>query len=277
MLKKLQAVLALFCMATFASAGTTVIGTASVRGNMRVDGSTVQGDATVFNGTVVETDDASANLRMGHGIDVTMSKSSKGTVYSDHFVLQRGASELTAPGPFEMEADGLRVAADSPNSVAIVTMAPNKTVNVAVLAGRFKVRDGDGFFLSNVLPGRPLSFAAQAQASTSPYFISVVGLLDSENGHYLLTTAENVKYELTGIDIQKFVSDKVVVTGTFTPAAQGGEVAGTIMVKTIGLNPGGPSGETTKTGKWMIIGTALGGAGTVAWVVYNAEQPQASR
>lgn len=277
MLKKLQAVLALFCMATFASAGTTVIGTASVRGNMRVDGSTVQGDATVFNGTVVETDDASANLRMGHGIDVTMSKSSKGTVYSDHFVLQRGESELSAPGSFQLEANGLRVAADIPNSVAIVTMAPHKTVNVAVLAGRFKVREGDGFLLSNVLPGRPLSFAAQAPASTSPYYVSVVGLLDSQNGHYILTTAENVKYELTGIEIQKFVGDKVLVTGTFTPTAQGGEMAGTIMVKTIGLNPGGPRGETTKTGKWMIIGTALGGAGTVAWVIYDAEQPEASR
>lgn len=277
MLKKLQAVLALFCMATFASAGTTVIGTASVRGNMRVDGSTVQGDATVFNGTVVETDNASANLRMGHGIDVTMSKSSKGTAYSDHFVLQRGESELSAPGSFQLEANGLRVAADSPNSVAVVTMAPNKTVNVAVLAGRFKVRDGDGLLLSNVLPGRPLSFAVEAPASTSPYYVSVVGLLDSVNGRYVLTTAEDVKYELTGIQIQKFVSDKVVVTGTFTPAAQGGEMAGTIVVKTIGLNPGGPASEKTKTGTWLIIGTALGGAGTVAWVVYDAEQPQASR
>ena len=277
MLKKLQAVLALLCFATYASAGTTVLGTASARGSMRVDGSTVQGDTTVFNGTVVETDDASANLRMGHGIDVTMSKSSKGTVYSDHFVLQRGASELTAPGPFEMEADGLRVIASKPNSKGIVTVTPKNAVEIATLAGSFQVRDGHGLLLSNVLPGQPLTFAMQAPASTSPYYISTIGMLGSQGGRIYLTTAENVKYELSGAKLQQFVGDKVLITGTLNPAAEADGTAGTITVKTIKLNPGGPSGRTTKAGKWMIIGTTLGGAGAVAWIVYDAEQPQISR
>jgi hypothetical protein len=83
MLNKLQAALALFCMATYAFAGTTVLGTASVHGDMRVDGYTVQGNATVFDGSVVETGNASANLRMGHGVNLSISKSSRGTIYQD--------------------------------------------------------------------------------------------------------------------------------------------------------------------------------------------------
>lgn len=276
MLKKLPAVLALFCMATYASAGTTVLGTASVRGDMRVDGITVKGNATVFDGSVVETEDASAMLRMGHGIDVTVSKGSQGTVYRDHFVLQRGESELTAPGSFELEASGLRVAANEPNAVGVVRLTPKNAVEVAALAGSFEVRDGQGVLLANVLPGRPLSFAMQAQASTSPYAVSTVGLLDYQNGHYYLTTDQNVKYELTGINLQKFVGYKVVVSGSLLPGQPGG-TAGTITVKSIGINPGGPRAGMTQTGKWMVIGTALGGAGAVGWVVYDAEQPQASR
>lgn len=272
MLKKSQAALALFCITTYAYAGTAVLGTASARGNMRVDGYTVNGDTTVFNGSVVETGDASANLRLGHGVDISMSKSTRGTVYSDHFVLQRGASELTSSGSFRLEANGLHVAADKPNSVGVVSLTPKKnTVQVAALAGSLEVRDDQGLLLSNVLPGRPLSFAMQA-GSTNPYFVSTVGLLDNENGQFYLTTDENVRYVLTGADLQKFVGDKVIITGTLQPAGQTGGAAGTIAVKTIRIN--GP--YNAKAGKWMIVGTALGGAGAVAWVIYDAEQPQAS-
>lgn len=277
MLKKLQAVLALFCMTSYASAGSAVLGTASVRGDMLVDGYTVRGDATVFNGSVVETNDASAILRMGHGVDITLSKSSRGTVYGDHFLLQRGESELHAPGSFQLQANGLHVAAGEPNSVGVVTLTPKNAVEVAALSGSFQIRDGHGLLLSNVLPGRPLTFAMQAEASTSPYYVSTVGLLENQDGHYYLVTDENVKYELTGSDLQKFVGDKVVITGTLNPAAQAGGTAGTVTVKTIKINPGGPREGITKKGKWMIIGTALGGAGAVAWVIYDAEQPQASR
>jgi hypothetical protein len=273
MSKKLQALLALFCMVSYASAGTTVLGTASARGDMRVDGYAVKGDATVFDGSVVETGDASVNLRVGHGVGITMSKSSRGTVYRDRFVLQRGESELTTPGSFELEANGLRVAANKPNSVAIVGLTPKNTVQVAALAGSLEVRDGQGILLSNVLPGRPLTFAMQGQASSSPYSVSTVGMLDFENGQYYLTTDENVKYALTGLDFQKFVGDKVVISGMLQPAIQPAGTAGTIAVKTIEIN--GPYNR--KAGKWMIIGTALGGAGTVAWVIYDAEQPPPSR
>ena len=276
MFNKTRAALALFCMATYAFAGTAVLGTASAHGDMRVDGDTVQGNATVFDGSVVETADASANLRIEHGVNISMSKSSRGTVYQNRFVLQRGESELTASGPFEVEAKGLHVAADKPNSVGVVSLTPKNAVQVAALAGSFEVRDGQGLLLSNVVPGRPLSFAMQAQASGNPYYVSTVGLLDFQNGHYFLTTDENVKYELTGLDMRNFVGDKVVITGQLNPAAQAGGTSGTIIVKTININPGGQGAGMTKAGKWMIIGTSLGGAGTVAWVIYDAEQPAAS-
>lgn len=277
MFRKLQAALALLSLTAYAAAGTTALGTASTRGGMRVDGYAVQGNATVFDGSVVETQDVSAVLRVAHGVDLTLSKSSRGTVYSNHFVLQRGETEVAAPASYALEANGLHVTASQPNSLGIVAVTPKNAVEVAALNGSFEVRDGQGLLLSNVLPGRGLSFALLAstapQAGTAPYYVSTIGMLDFENGHYYLTSNESVKYELVGSGLQKFVGDKVVVSGNLQPisesAPEPGQMAGTITVKTIRLN--GLSDR--EKAAWLITGFALGGAGAVAYVIHDALEP----
>jgi len=272
---KLLAILALSCITSYAAAGTIALGTASAQGHMRVDGYTVNGDATVFNGSVVQTTDASAILRVSHGVKITMSKSSRGAVYDNHFVLQRGETEISAPASFELRANGLHVIANKPDSVGIVSLTPTNAVEVAAVNGSFEVRDGQGLLLSNVLPGRALSFAMQNQANIAPQFLTVAGMISQENGHYYLTSDDGVKYELIGKSFQKYVGDKVVVSGNFNPVALPGGAAGTITVKTSRLN--GPGGGMTKTTKWMVTAVALGGAGEVGYVIHDALQPSASR
>lgn len=283
MLSKVQVALALVCLATYAAAGTTVLGTASARGPMRVDGYTVHGDATVFEGSVVETQDASAVLRVAHGVDITLSRSSRGTVYGDRFMLNHGKTEVADPGSFALEADGLRVTADQPHSVGIVALTAKHAVEVAALAGRFEVRDGRGILLSEVLPGKPLAFAKQAQASANQSQIpvaaqslSIAGLLSFENGHYYLTSIYNRKYELIGNTekLVKYLGDKVDVEGHFKPVSLPGGAIGTIDIKSFHLHGG--TGFTHKDA-WIITGAALAGAGTVGFVVHNATNSAASR
>ncbi len=50
MFKKLQVAAVLLCLLSYAEAVTVSIGTASVRGDMRVDSYTVKGNATLFDG-----------------------------------------------------------------------------------------------------------------------------------------------------------------------------------------------------------------------------------
>ena len=279
MFKKLQAVLALLCMTSYAAAGTTVLGTASARGHMRVDGYTVNGDATVFDGSVVETQNASAVLRVAHGVDITMSKSSRGTLYHNRFVLQRGATEVAAPSSFALEANGLHVTAGKPDSVGIVKLMATNAVEVAAVSGSFQVRDGQGLLLSNVLPGQPLAFAMQSQVNTAqspiniaPQSLTMVGMLSSQNGLYYLTSDANQLFQLVGKNLQKYLGYKVVVSGYFQPAVLPGGAVGSISVTAIQLN-----GPSKKKGAWIIIPTALAGAGAVAYVINNAVQPSASR
>ena len=273
MFKKLQVAAILLCMLSYAAAGTVSIGTASARGDMRVDSYLVKGNATLFDGSVVETGQATANLRLNKGTEITMSTASRGTLHSDRLVLQQGESELAASSSFQLEANGLRVTPNEPNSRGVVSLKAGNTVEVASLNGSFGVTTDHGVLLANVRPGRVVSFAMQAGAN--PATFSGVGLVTFENGTYYLTTNESVKYMLTCKDSHRFIGDKVVVSGTLqggTPGQAGG--AGTMLcVKTMDINGGGGGGGgMSTTTKWIIAGVIIGGGVGVGVAIADRNQ-----
>ena len=271
MLKKLQVAVIIACMMSYASAGTVSIGTANVRGEMHVDSNNVKGNATLFNGSVVETGQASANLLLNKGVQITLSTSSRGTFYSDRLVLQQGQTELTASSPFQLQASGIRVTPNEANSRGVVSLKAGNTVEVASLNGSFGVTNDHGVLLANVRPGRTVSFAMQANAN--PNFFSGVGLVSFEQGTYYLTTDENVKYVLTCKDVHKFVGDKVAVSGTMggTPALAGGS----LCVKSIDINGGSAGlGASTIGSKLLIAGVIILGGALVGVAIHDANEPQ---
>lgn len=270
MFKKLQVTAVLLCMLTYAEAGTVSIGTVSARGEMRVDNYAVNGNATLFDGSVVETRQATADLRLNKGTQVTMSTASRGTFYSDHLVLQQGQSEVSASGPFQLEANGLRVVPSQPNAHGVVSIKPDKTVEVASINGSFGVTSEHGVLLANVRPGRVVSFAMQAGAN--PETFSGVGLVSIENGTYYLTTDADVKYILSCKDFHKYVWDKVQVSGTLQTTGNNS----VLCVKNIDIN-GGNAMSGSK--KWLIAGIIVGaGAGAgIGLAVSNSGSPSASR
>jgi hypothetical protein len=274
MLRKLQVAVILVCMLSYAEAGTVSIGTASARGEMRVDNYNVKGNATLFDGSTVETGNATASLRLDKGTQITMSTSSRGTLYSDHLVLKQGASELAPSKTFQLQANGLHVVPNQPNSRGVVSVKSANTVEVASLNGSFGVSNDRGIMLANVLPGHSISFAMQAGANTETF--SGVGLVTFENGTYYLVTDASVKYVLTCKDSHRFVGDKVVVTGTLQGPAQGGSGATMLCIKSMDIN-----GETGMSAgkKWLIAGIVVGaGAGAgIGLALSNSSSPGASR
>jgi hypothetical protein len=268
MLKKLQVVAVLMCMLSYSAAGTVSIGTASARGDMRVDSYMVKGNATLFDGSVVETGQASANLRLDKGTQITMSTASRGTLYRDHLVLQRGESEMAASPSFKVEANGLRVTPTEPNSRGVVSLLAGNTVEVAVLNGSFGVTNDHGVLLASVRPGRTASFAMQASAT--PTSFSGVGMVSYEDGHYYLTDNTNLKFELTGKDFKNYVGTKVVVSGTVqTVTTPTGGTATVITVSSIAINAAVGMSATTA---WIIGGIAVGGGVGLGVGVYEANQ-----
>jgi len=271
MLRKLQVVAVLMCMLSYAVAGTVSIGTASARGDMRVDSYMVKGNATLFDGSVVETGQATADLRLDKGTEITMATHSRGLLYRDRLVLQQGESELAASSSFQLEANGLRVTSNEPNSRGVVSLEPGNTVEVAALNGSFGVTNDHGVLLANVHPGRVVSFAMQAGGT--PTSFSGIGLISSENGHYFLTSDEGVKYELVGKDLNKYVGKKVVVSGTIQAGATPvGGATTVVSLSSITIN-GAVAGMSSLASALFIGGTAVVAGAGIGFAIYENSQP----
>ncbi len=218
MKSKLHAVAMICCTLSYAMAGTSAIGTASARGDMRVDGYTVKGDATLFNGTVVETGQNSAALRVGTGVEVKLGTESRGTLYQDRLVLQQGASELKTSSPFQVDANGLHVTSAMPNASGVVAVN-NGILEVAALTGAFKVTNGRGYLLASIPSGSSEAFGAPQPApvqSNPPVKMTLFGDLVSVDGHYYLnlpTPDLGVVYELSGGNLSGMVGKRITITG----------------------------------------------------------------
>jgi hypothetical protein len=239
---------------------------------MRVDGYMVKGDATLFDGTVVETGQASAALRLDKGVEIKLSTSSRGTLHRDRLVLQQGTSELASSNTFQLEANGLRVTPSEPNSRGLVSVSGANTVEVAALTGGFRVTDAHGLLLARIRPGNALSFGVPQAGAPESSSITVVGKLTVDDGHYYLTASETeVVYELRGQNFDKLVGKNVSITGTLDPNAKpaGGASA---VIDVSSAKKKGAEGTST-TAKVIIASLMLGGAAGIGYGTYAANQP----
>ena len=265
-------------MLSNAAAGSVSIGTASARGDIRVDSHQVENNATLFNGSMVETGQASADLRLGKGTEITMSRETTGMVYSDHLVLQHGQGELAASGAFHFEANGLHVTPLSSGSRGLVSVPDGKTVEVAALTGSFGIVDPDGKILGNVVPGKALHFQlASATDSTTGTTFTGTGPIakDAQGNYFLYDTNDGSKfYQITCDDVGKLVGKYVTLTGTVvTGATPAGGAIEVVCVSNIKY----PGGYWSSATGWVVTGVVVAAGTGLAVGVYEATKPAASR
>ena len=256
------------------AAESVSIGTVSARGDFRVDSHVVRGNATLFNGSVVETGGATADLRMGEGAAITMSTNSRGILYRDRLVLQQGESELTAPQAFQLQVESLRVVASGPKSQGVVSLTPNNTVQVSSLSGTFNVTNDHGLALASVSPGRAMTFAFQVNPVGSAF--TGTGRVSFSNGHYYLTLkSTGAKYEIQGQGLAKLVGKEVTITGTIQSATATGGALNVVDILTTKVLAAGLTGTSVAIISGVVVAAGVG----TAVGVYEANQstPPASQ
>ncbi len=260
-----------------ASGGSKPIGTVSARGDLRIDGSPVTSNATLFDGTAVETSQATATLQLVNGAEVKLATNSRGVVYSDHLVLLQGRSQLKTSGShFLLEADGLSVAPGGANTLGVVALSPANTVEVAAVKGDLRVTEDSDLAVAEVVTGAAMLFHPMQQAAApegSPFLNAVEGLVSEADGIYFLTTVSGSKYQLiTGKELRKYNNKKVVVSG-FLQAGAATSDQTQLLVTEIDFNGAGGSGSNKALIGILIVG---GGAGAAIGVV-EATKTSASR
>jgi uncharacterized protein YdeI (BOF family) len=199
-----------------ATAASPVIGTIVARGAFRVDNATVTGNATLFEGAMVETNTVGSSMELNSGARMTLGTTSKGRVFGDRIVLERGTSRLEKAEGFRVEARGLTIQPETGNSTGRVGLAGATRVEVAALSGTFRVLNSRGMVVAKIASGSTLAF--EPQALNRPTHLT--GRVVNRGGHYLLTDeTTNVTVEVAGPELAKLVGKRVELTGALDPTA----------------------------------------------------------
>ncbi|HWA96683.1 MAG TPA: hypothetical protein VG844_18950 [Terracidiphilus sp.] len=280
---KLYAATMLLCAVPCAFAGTNVIGTVNARGDLRVDGYAVKGNATLFDGTVVQTGEAAAAIRLKSGAQVRLATNSRGTLYSDRLVLQKGSTEVEPSRPMTLQANGINIVPVAPGSKGTVSVKNDDKVEVAALSGSFRVTNSDGHVLANVESGKAYSFgAAQEQGSqlppaatpNGPVQMSLYGTLTKVGSHYYLNLPApdlGYVYEVNGAGLESFVGKPVVINGTVDVGMRPVGHANWVLMAQQVVEQKISNPMSTKK-KVILTSLILGGAAGAAIGTYEANQ-----
>jgi len=250
------------CVSSYALAASPSIGSATTRGETRIDNHQVRGGGTVFDGSVVETGQSissGVDLRLASSAEVTLDRDSRGTLYRDHLVLERGTARLGATGSFRVQANGLEVVPAEADTSGIVSIDPANSVTVEAKNGTLEIRDSAGAGVARVRPGHPLKFSSLNDKSSAE--VSERGTVSAENGRYYLNASETgMKFEVKGDNVQDYDGASVIASGLLEAASPG--LAGLILASSIQPSNSSPIlGQPAQT-RALIRGLSISAAAT---------------
>ncbi len=244
---------------------TQAIGTVVANGSFQIDHARVWGNATLFNGSVIETAAASSQVRLNQGVQLRLASSTRATVYENRLVLESGYSQIDSGANYQLEARSLHVAPAVRDAVALVHVANERKVVVAALQGSVRVTNAAGLLIANIEAGKSLDFEPQESGAAAPTQAS--GCLLSKNGAFILAEqTANLVLELTGPGLEQELGNRVEIAGEAEKSAPA--VAGaTQLIKVVQLkriSKGGCSAIAKKVGAAAGAGGAAAAAGAAA-------------
>jgi hypothetical protein len=245
----------------FASATSPSIGLVKSTGDFRIDGSAVHGNATVVEGTLVETTAARSVIQLADA-QITLAPDSRARIYRDHTVLEKGSGSVKDGARHVIEADTLRIAPSARDSVVQIEITDPSHVSVAVRGGSAEVRNSSGILTASLLPGMALAFDSHAAPATA---VTMTGVIVARNGAYFLTDeTTHVRVRLEGNDVSKYVGKEVVITGSSIfeakPIAGASQLVRALTIKQVGEKR--KAGAATATGSGAAAGFSGGISGT---------------
>jgi len=224
-----------------------------VTGEFNMDGSQTRDNATLFNGSVIETAVSTSHVTLQDGTRVDLAVASRERVFRDHAVLEKGMTQVHGGSSYVVLANNLRVSSADPFRVAV---SDPGTVRVTAVDGTAEVTNVRGQLVAMVARGSSLDF--QEAAASAPSHLS--GCLQKVGTHYVLRdTTTNVVVELTGTDLEKYLGKSVDVTGSVDPSATPVTGAAQVILAT---NVTAGTGKGCKTN--IAAAGAAGGAAAAA-------------
>jgi hypothetical protein len=243
----------------FLTAAPPSIGVIRSGGDFQMDGSSVTGNATVFEGSTIQTTSSQSTIQMSDGAEMVLAPASRVRLYRDRTVLQQGSQRIRNSQKHPIEVASLRISLTDAHTVAEIVAQDNNRVSVVAREGSVDVRNGAGVLVATARPGLALAFDTQAGAATAS---KMSGCLVKKGDKYLLTdTTANVTVELQGPDVAKSAGHQVGITGSMipnaTPATGATQVIQVVTVDSVGAACGG-AGKAGAAGAGAAAGLSTG-------------------
>jgi hypothetical protein len=212
-----------------AIAASPAIGIVTASGHFTLDRSQVWGNATLFEGSIIETGAASSEVALRSGAKLQLAKDSRARILSDRVVMEKGIGQVSAPESFEVNASNLRIHTDGRVRVNV-----GDGVQIASLTGIARVSSASGILLAAIPAGRAMNFTPQAANG----LVTRTGCLMYKDNHYILQD-ENTQevVELSGGEnLKEQLGNRVEITGTASSTKPAVSIA-TLVVSVGGMTP----------------------------------------
>lgn len=255
---------AVFCLTVSAALGRpTVIGTAIAPGTFRIDNTTVRGNATLLDGSVIESALASPSVQIDGNVRFSLGAESRGRVFGSRIELEKGSVKLEKGASFQLAALGLSM---QPGHLAagVVAFDGARRVQVSATRGAWQVRDAQGQVIANLPAGVTLWFEPQSAADG---VTRLTGVLKDEGGRFLLTDeVTRVTVEVIGPGVAKEVGKRIEVQGLMEPATSSSRGAARVLrVRELhSLGKAETVASTAGTGRGTAVSAAKATAGQTA-------------
>ena len=202
--------LATACLGIGGTTQAGAIGLATTSGVFSVDNSQVQGNASLVNGSLVETTDNPSQVTLQGGARVDLATQSRSRIYSDHIVLERGSSKVRG---VPVVVNGLRIVPAN-HAVIEVTTDSSKRFGVESTEGWATVLNAHGALIAEVPHGSAMSFVEQETGAGAPTQITgCIQKVRGTNSYVIRDETTNVIYEVQGPDVAANVGKNVQITG----------------------------------------------------------------
>ncbi len=194
------------------------IGVITGSGNFVLDNANVNGNASLLEGSVVQTMQSTSAITLNRGGRIELAPQSAARVYADRLKMEKGIGETRAA---VIQFGNMWVQPEDRSLVQVVVEG-SKKFQVAALSGPADVRTAKGVLIARVMSGHSLELTEQdQQGATGPSQFAgciqrvKVGGVD----HYVLRDeTTNVVIEVSGPDVAANVGKAVQVTGAIDSA-----------------------------------------------------------
>lgn len=202
---------AVLCLTPCLLATGPAIGFVMANGSFQLDRSTIRGNASLWEGSTLETGKAASQLDLNNGSQIKLAADSRVRVYAGHTVLEQGIGELHSSTPYPIEAGRLLISSAEPNTVAQVRLDGAEAVEVAALSGAVRVTNASGVVVGNLMAGMGVAFSPQTGAPPST---TVSGCLLKKMDEFILVLPSTTRtLELRGPGLTGELGNRVRVTG----------------------------------------------------------------